>query len=97
MVKYPDSNGNKLVKTFYRYPKCNILIYFTGKYEKEGPAFEKESEIGNTRIFPDYIVKQLSQVPKQEIIKRLEESKQGPEEPKQKINWLEEKLKKIKD
>jgi uncharacterized alpha/beta hydrolase family protein len=88
MIEYLDEDGKKLEKEFYSYPDSDNLVYFTGKYdEKTGlPIFEIETEMGNERGLPFFVVKRLYKIPKEDVREKLLELKQ-------KTNWLEEKLK----
>jgi len=89
MVEFLDEDGRKLIeKEFYSYPDSDNLVYFTGKYgEKTGlPVFEMETEMGNERELPLFVVKRLYRMEKQDALLRLEELKK-------KTIWLEERVK----
>jgi hypothetical protein len=87
MVRYNDNKGKKIQKGFYRYSNSGNLIYFTGKYDEDTklPIFEKDSEIENTKIFPNHVTIQLCRIYRREIRKTIKELKE-------KTNWLEKKL-----
>ena len=93
MANYVDNNGKKIEKGFYRENHFGNLIYFTGNYDKETkfPVFEKENEIGNTKLFPLHVVRGLYKLNKKEIEEKLNALKLN--DKKETYSWLEEKLK----
>ena len=91
MIEYLDEDGRKLIeKRFYNYNDSKGIVYFTGKYsEKTGyPIFEMESEMGNKRELPPFLVKRLYQISKEDAREKLSKLKE-------KTNWLEEKSERI--
>jgi hypothetical protein len=86
MVNYLDNETQKLKKGFYKLPNCNELFYFTGRYESGLAAFEKENEIGKIKLFYHTTVNKLSRMDNEEANKKLENLKE-------KVGWLEKKLK----
>lgn len=87
MKEYLDKEDKKIEEDFYKLPNSDNLFYFTGRYEEGLAVFEKENEVGKTKLFPVAVVKTLCRAGSEEVKKELENLKD-------KVSWLEEKLKK---
>jgi hypothetical protein len=93
MANYIDDKGKKIEKGFYKEKTFEVFVYFTGKYDKGTgyPVFEKENEIGKTKLFPLHTVRELYKLNDEEIKNKLNDLKL--KNKKDEANWLEKKLK----
>jgi hypothetical protein len=89
MEEYLDAEGKKLEKGFYKNKVDDDIIYFTGEYNKNrDPVFEINDYLLSNFHLPlqggsGVLLNKINKKEVEEIINRS----------KNKINWLEEKLK----
>jgi hypothetical protein len=93
VANYIDDKGKKIEKGFYKEKTFGVFVYFTGKYDKGTgyPIFEKENEIGKTKLFPLHTVRELYKLNDDEIKVKLNDLKL--KDKKEEAGWLEKKLK----
>ena len=88
MENFLDYDDKKIKQGFYNHYECDILFYFTGKYDIEDlPIFEIEGEEKKRRSLYPNLVQQLLSIDREKLNEKMNQSEE-------RRSWIERRLKK---